>query len=1436
MNTKKKKSGKKHLKFVPLLLLLFFVLCSSVSLASKSFALIIPSGNSYLPVPHAVDFSQDPSASLDNDTNITPTASGQGRNFLPSEQATSAEYFVDLERCFVWATAPDGTIVANYNQNIGPSAWFPTPKQNVVYVDGARTDCASVATKALSLWGWDGTQGRQIKDFLGAIDCNFITTGTSNLGNYKCDGNQDKRSQNFKIAIIQAAYFGVDTHTYNSLTAEGAGNKPTNDSAIPMSGSAYYELYLAAFDNGCSPTDLGTTSGDLLTNNESTGNLTKVNNNYYVFGKEGADHDNYFDTSVYTPIDTVDPTTGKFGTIASPTADGPHGFIYITNTYGGGLSHSGNGYEAILANPPYDSAGSAFESSYINIFGHLGSDGKTFDNEPGGLVTHDTCTDLKNKINKYAPDYATYVAHKITTTKTGDPFTHKDNLCKTDPSASGCTPPADTTCGGNVAGIAWLICPVMTAITGLNDAMWNVIVTNMLNINPINQSINGQSSNIYNAWSAIRNIANVIFVIIFLIMIFSQLTSFGIDNYGIKKLLPRLIIGAILVNVSFVIVQISVDLFNIIGSSLYNLLINLVPVSATPSSGLYDWAALLTGTGFVLGGIALVSVGAGFLMILPAVAVGALGLLAALLTLIVRQAAIPILAIIAPLAFVAYLLPNTESWFKKWRDLLLQMLMLYPLAALIFGGARIAGELIMNTGGWWNHLVGLVVITLPLFSLPFLATKGGAITNAVGKRLQDLAKSAKAPIKKVTDPIAAEKRAERLAGERNLMGFKNVRRRRGEDMDAYREREKSELAARKTAGNRNLAQRFNERVIGRAQNTENLTGQAKEDWRERPLNENLANTSNSNQKAASRAANIINSAESLGNRKAAIDSQYKQQLNERIGTAGSPEQSYDTTRRESTFAVDALTKEADNKFKGSVAASVLDEKNNGITRGSLGDLSRRAFVAGEGIKAADLQAERSIRESGAGSIQIQAQKQAQKGIEAQTEKDTSNFGQRTLTDTDLRGSLLKSTEAKLQTKTNEAKANTFTETTGELLIPRQAAIVAESEYKAAQGKTGQMAAEIATGTEAGKENFANATRAAAAEAGLDLFETGAMVGNANSIAADAQAAQRGIDIATSATNSANNIQKQKLNEDIEKDYTLAQNMAGIDTTNGIPRKQAEARAGMVTERGKNVASAISMFKDLGYNSNDRDQALAKGKLPKVDNNGNIVRDGKGIAEFDPSSPNISSEQREAIIQSTVESGYVPSIAKVIDYLGDPPPGTDPQEIQRLQKSFATMPTKQKSVTGLVKNLLAAGEFVTGSTFNPKDPKDNHKIPTVYAGPNGKKELSPSSEILYTAAKGAKFPPSVIVAMDSEEMKQLHEAITDSAPIDDNERYDHYIKLMGQADLIRTALNDPRINVNLQGAQKDELTSLLEDIDNFALPKTPEAKAKAKAEADAKAKA
>ena len=299
---------------------------------------------------------------------------------------------------------------------------------------------------------------------------------------------------------------------------------------------------------------------------------------------------------------------------------------------------------------------------------------------------------------------------------------------------------AKNSCG--IDGMGWLICPLMTFMGGIADASYSVI-SQFLNINP---AIFGEGSDAVGAkqaWNFFRDIANVIFVLLFLWVIFSQVSSIGISNYGIKKILPKLIVGAILLNLSFYICQLAVDLSNILGFTLKEALEGAVSGVGGSSSN----SAILSGLGAAVAGI-LVLTGtvlfAALAVSIPTLLSLMLVLLVVLVILIVRQAAIVLLISIAPLAFAAWLLPNTESLFKKWVSMFRGLLMVFPIISLLYGAGKLAGAILATTATSDSNdtvitmqFAALAASILPLGATPFVLKSSlnslGSIGAKIGK-------------------------------------------------------------------------------------------------------------------------------------------------------------------------------------------------------------------------------------------------------------------------------------------------------------------------------------------------------------------------------------------------------------------------------------------------------------------------------------------------------------------------------------------------------------------------------------------------------------------------------------------------------------------------------------------------------------------------------
>ena len=291
-------------------------------------------------------------------------------------------------------------------------------------------------------------------------------------------------------------------------------------------------------------------------------------------------------------------------------------------------------------------------------------------------------------------------------------------------------------------GMGWIICPISEFLAGAMDYLYGIIVQ-FIEVQPLTFQA-GAESPLYNAWNIMRSIANVAFVIAFIIIIYSQLTSFGVSSYGLKKLIPRLIVAAVLVNVSFYVSAVAIDVSNVLGYSVQNIFdiireqsfyVTDDTLGGTLTS---TWSAVtssvLGGTGVVLGGIWAYSSGAYFLLIPLLIGVVLTAVVVAVI-LAARQAIIVLLVIIAPLAFVANLLPNTEKWFTKWKDTFMTMLIFFPAFSLVFGGSQLAGQLIIqNAGGNLVMIIfGMAIQVAPLVITPILLKFSGGLLGKIGQ-------------------------------------------------------------------------------------------------------------------------------------------------------------------------------------------------------------------------------------------------------------------------------------------------------------------------------------------------------------------------------------------------------------------------------------------------------------------------------------------------------------------------------------------------------------------------------------------------------------------------------------------------------------------------------------------------------------------------------
>lgn len=293
----------------------------------------------------------------------------------------------------------------------------------------------------------------------------------------------------------------------------------------------------------------------------------------------------------------------------------------------------------------------------------------------------------------------------------------------------------------SIDGIGWLVCPAMQGIAEGMDFIFERIRA-FLVVQPMTTDVDNP---VYRIWQVSRDLANLAFVIGFLVIIYSYIVGGGFSGYEIRRILPRLVVAAILINISYVVCAAAVDLSNILGYGVNQLFETVRDNTLTGSVGgdEINWTSVTTwvlagGTGAIAGGAVLIaSVGGAagglWFLLAPFLLAGALVVMVTFLILAARQAVIVLAIAIAPLAFAAYILPNTEKWFERWRSMFFTMLVMFPAFAAVFGGAQLAGEMIIRmaaaNGSIELIILGLGVMIAPLAITPLLLKLGGGILN-----------------------------------------------------------------------------------------------------------------------------------------------------------------------------------------------------------------------------------------------------------------------------------------------------------------------------------------------------------------------------------------------------------------------------------------------------------------------------------------------------------------------------------------------------------------------------------------------------------------------------------------------------------------------------------------------------------------------------------
>lgn len=308
-------------------------------------------------------------------------------------------------------------------------------------------------------------------------------------------------------------------------------------------------------------------------------------------------------------------------------------------------------------------------------------------------------------------------------------------------SASG-TGIADSTPGCDFNGdpFTWFVCPVIDSMEKMIQKVDNFLTESMtFNTKNFFEDTPGYRT----AWNSFRLLGTGLLIVAGLIMLASQALGLEIfDAYTIKKVLPRLLIAIIGMSLSWPLLRYAIDLFNILGVDIRNLIYS--PFSSTAAGGNLSAGAMAV----ISGAVIYQFMALGPLGILSFLATAALAVLVGFIIIIARYLALMVIIIFAPIAIAAYVLPNTQKLWNIWKDNFLGLLLVYPIISAfiaigrVFSAVSLSGQAPAFGGTTIMQIIGLISYFLPYFLLPIAFRMASGVIGTIAGFVNDSHKGA----------------------------------------------------------------------------------------------------------------------------------------------------------------------------------------------------------------------------------------------------------------------------------------------------------------------------------------------------------------------------------------------------------------------------------------------------------------------------------------------------------------------------------------------------------------------------------------------------------------------------------------------------------------------------------------------------------------------
>jgi hypothetical protein len=241
--------------------------------------------------------------------------------------------------------------------------------------------------------------------------------------------------------------------------------------------------------------------------------------------------------------------------------------------------------------------------------------------------------------------------------------------------------------GGLATFLSWVIGQISVVVTSI---LFAVATYNGF----INEEV------VIRGWQVVRDLSNMFFILILLIIAFA--TILRVENYSMKRLLPKLLIMAILINFSRTICGLAIDLAQVIMLTFVNAFGSAGPGNLYNAFGLqnlWTWDTLKAtldptsvnaNTGLAVTGSMVLGL---ILLIIATIVISIFSII-----LIFRIIMLWILVILSPIAFMAMSFPAGARYASQWSSEFTKYVIVGPVMAFFLWLALTISTTTLNVG------------------------------------------------------------------------------------------------------------------------------------------------------------------------------------------------------------------------------------------------------------------------------------------------------------------------------------------------------------------------------------------------------------------------------------------------------------------------------------------------------------------------------------------------------------------------------------------------------------------------------------------------------------------------------------------------------------------------------------------------------------------